>query len=57
LEEAQKSELGRKSAEVSEEIAKQARAAAEVISKQRQSLGSNTAFKAVSQVFDWLFKA
>ncbi|RWS25390.1 mitochondrial import inner membrane translocase: subunit TIM44-like protein [Leptotrombidium deliense] len=48
IEEAQKSELGKKGFEITEELAKQAKSAAEAIAKQSESLGQHTAFKAVS---------
>ncbi|KAH9383138.1 hypothetical protein HPB48_023873 [Haemaphysalis longicornis] len=48
LEEAQKSEIGKKSREITEEIAKSAKSAAETIAKQSDQLGKSGAFQAVS---------
>lgn len=50
LEEAQKSELGKKSREFTEEIAKSAKVAAEAIAKQSEQLGKSTSLRAVAEV-------
>lgn len=48
IEEAQKSEIGKKSREFTEEIAKSAKSAAETLAKQSDQLGKSGAFQAVS---------
>jgi import inner membrane translocase subunit TIM44 len=49
LEEAQKTELGKKGIEMTEEFAKQAKQAAESIAKQSEQLSQSEAFKTVSK--------
>lgn len=53
LEEAQKSELGKKSREFTEEIAKSAKVAAEAIAKQSEQLGKSTPLRAVAEVINY----
>lgn len=50
LEEAQKSELGKKGREITEEITKSAKVAAEAIAKQSEQLGKSTPLRAVAEV-------
>ncbi|XP_042911761.1 mitochondrial import inner membrane translocase subunit TIM44 isoform X2 [Parasteatoda tepidariorum] len=49
LNEAQKSEIGRKSREITEEFAKSAKMAAEAIAKQGEELGKSTPMRAVAE--------
>lgn len=49
LEEASKSELGKKAGQIGEEITKSAKGAAESISETRQALGKTGAFQTISQ--------
>ncbi|RWS03854.1 mitochondrial import inner membrane translocase: subunit TIM44-like protein, partial [Dinothrombium tinctorium] len=49
LEEAQKSELGKKAGEMTEGLSKSAKSAAEAIAKHSEQLGQKSAFKAVSE--------
>lgn len=52
IEEAQKTEIGKKGKEITEEFAKQAKQAAEAIAKEAEQLSQSEAFKSVSKV--WL---
>ncbi|XP_054160516.1 mitochondrial import inner membrane translocase subunit TIM44-like [Oppia nitens] len=49
LEEAQKTEIGKKAGEVADELSKQARSAAQVLGKGSEQLSQSDAFKTVSQ--------
>lgn len=49
LEEAQKSEIGRRSKEITEELAKSAKTAAESLAKQGEQIGKSSTIKAVSE--------
>jgi hypothetical protein len=51
IEEAQKTQIGKKGLEMTEEFSKQAKSAAEAIAKQSEQLSQSDAFKTVSQVF------
>lgn len=50
LEEAQKTDIGKKAGEVTEELSKQAKSAAEAFAKQSEQISQSEAFKTVSQV-------
>ncbi|XP_076167119.1 mitochondrial import inner membrane translocase subunit TIM44 isoform X2 [Ptiloglossa arizonensis] len=49
IEEASKSELGKKAGQISEEISKSAKGAAETITEKSQALGKTSAFQTISQ--------
>jgi len=51
IEEAQKTQIGKKGLEMTEEFSKQAKSAAEAIAKQSEQFSKSDAFKTVSQVF------
>ena len=53
LEEAQRTEFGKKAGEMTEEFSKQAKSAAEALAKSGEQISKSEAFKSVSQVFNW----
>ena len=50
LEEAQKTEIGKKGLEMTDELSKQAKSAAEALAKGTEQISQSDAFKTVSQV-------